>query len=297
MLGDRKIDLVKKLNDGNVTMVTSLFNQLPPETVRALQDEASEAGNLSFGGVIIPELNINFHVRRNEIRLLFDRRDMSATIVNAFMLMLQARAHTRELAWFSRTGNKKDRKTGVSTYEPLAKHFCFSYSTSFRTIASFFQSLELINRNNLGLICIPIQYITVDSQSTSRSFWAAIILDVAQRKLYLVDVVRHCLLQQRLELREQVAPLLESLGVAGLHFEPTSYAPALFCMDRALEITRASEPDGFNPSRYESGIYMMVALYYIFSDTPIYFTENDVHNNNCIANKIIHWIKERGKIN
>ena len=290
-LGDRKVDLVRKLHNGNVTMVTELFNQLPPETIRTALEEARGAGNVPFGGVSMPDAGLNYVVKRNAVRLLLEQRDMSTSIIDAFMLMLQVRAHARELAWFTRTGNNKAPRTAVSTYKPLLKNISFQHAVAYSQAAEFMQLNSLV-ASVVGLVSKAVQYADEDG----RWYWAAIVVDVAQRKLYLVDVVQRCPLQRKLELREQAAPLLEYLGMAGLSFEPGSYAPVLCCMQRPLEITRTSAPVDCKPSRYESGLYMCCALYYIFSDTPIYFTEHDVHNNNCIANKLVQWIKDRGKM-
>lgn len=93
--------------------------------------------------------------------------------------------------------------------------------------------------------------------------------------------------------REELSSLLEGLGLAGLRFEPGMCEPSFNCLPGPLQITRTASAAY---SIYESGLYLFITLCFIVTNTPIYFVEGDIFNDDRIANKIIHWIKIGGKL-
>ena len=290
-ISGRKVDLVRKLNAGNTQMAVSLFNPLPPETIREAMLAVDREGNAPFGGVISPELGINFEVGRSDVRAFVKRQVMSESIIDALMLMLQIRYHSQAVAWHTRTGDRVDKKTKTSAYKPLPRDLFFTFGFRPSDINEFLSANSIDKPALLGVICLPVQY---TEPTEEQLCWAAIVLDAQQRKLYLVDPIQRCPSFKRAEFRVAMSPLLDGLGMAGVKFEEDIYMKQFCCIGRALEISRTSNLSTYY--LYETGLYLIVTLIFIVTNTPIYFTEADVLFEDRIANKIVSWIKIGGKL-
>lgn len=208
------------MNAGNAHFVTALFMPLPPETINLATAELDRYGDAPFGGAVAVALGIDYKVGRHEVCLFKNKVSMSASIMNALVLMLQMRAHRQEISWHTRTSSRKDKKTKQSTYKPLPKDLFFVLDSPFSSVLPMLQQCGLHSPSDLGLICKLIQYplgptgeldtdveleMEPESLSSHRSdvqlCYAAVILDVQRRKLFFVDPIQRCTTEFKEQLR------------------------------------------------------------------------------------------------
>jgi len=110
---------------------------------------------------------------------------MPTAIMDAVMTMFQVRDHHIGIRWHQLTSQRVD-KEGNLTYKALRKSFFISCGVAWESLTPWLQGQRL-QSDLISLIVRPITYLHDDE-----SFWAAVCIDVENKKLYMVDPTGRC---------------------------------------------------------------------------------------------------------
>jgi hypothetical protein len=137
--------------------------------------------------------------------------------MDILMNMFQIRDHSVALRWHNQNKSKVD-KEGNSTYKPLLRSYFVSPAASFFEIVPSLQQ-DGVEPVNVSLIVMPLLFSTTtslqpqvgeDSEAKvsetrdnriNTDYWVAVIINVEEKKLFLVDPTGVCSREKVRDLR------------------------------------------------------------------------------------------------
>jgi hypothetical protein len=139
--------------------------------------------------------------------------------MDVLMNMFQIRDHFVALRWHNQHKSKVD-KEGNSTYKPLLRSYFVTPAANFAEVLPWLQQ-ESVQPVNISLIVKPLVYTLqpqVDGDSDSQTeaniletrlgnnqisaeYWSAVVINVEEKKLFLVDPIGVCSREKISDLR------------------------------------------------------------------------------------------------
>ena len=163
------------------------------------------------------DIKLTYEVFRSDLRPLLDHKGFGMRLMDILMNMFQIRDHSVALRWHNQNKSKVD-KEGNSTYKPLLRSYFVTPAASFSEILPWLQQ-EGVEPVNVSLLVKPLVYTTttslqpqVDEDSEAKvsetrdnriktEYWVAVVINVEEKKLFLVDPTGVCSREKVSDLR------------------------------------------------------------------------------------------------
>ena len=173
--------------------MSRLFNPPIPDEVAQCTAIVSQHNVAALCRIEMQDLGINQAVFNHNLRPLLQKDSFPQPLMDIVMTLFSIRDHTTACKWHADTHAKVDRE-GRSTYKPTLRNYFLPCGFSLDGIGPFLAN-NAIDTSTLANIFQPLCY--ADSDNNAESHWAAVCIDVENKKLYLLYPLDLCSVDNR----------------------------------------------------------------------------------------------------